>query len=75
MNESGEVPHDFQLGEWLSGSGPDAEIAVCTRVRFARNVQGFRFSTNMTTEEAKELNEFLCEQIIQLKDPLQAWIR
>ncbi len=63
MNESGEVPHDFQLGEWLSGSGPDAEIAVCTRVRFARNVQGFRFSTNMTTDESKELNEFLCEQI------------
>lgn len=60
---SEELIPDFQLGEWLSGTGPEAEIAICTRVRFARNVQGFRFSTNMTADEAKELNDFLCAQI------------
>jgi protein arginine kinase len=29
--------------EWLMGSGPDAGIAVSSRVRFARNVRGFPF--------------------------------
>jgi protein arginine kinase len=58
-----DLPSDFQLGEWLKGSGPESDIAICTRVRFARNVQGYRFSTNMTMDEAKELNSYVGEQI------------
>ena len=29
--------------EWLKGEGPDAKIVVSSRVRFARNVRGYRF--------------------------------
>lgn len=48
-----------ELGEWLRGEGPDADIALCTRVRIARNVEGFRFSTQMTEDEAVELERYL----------------
>jgi protein-arginine kinase len=36
-----------QTGEWLRGTGPDAEIVICCRLRLARNVQGFRFISRM----------------------------
>ena len=32
------------LGEWLKGSGPDSDIVISTRVRFARNIRGFPFT-------------------------------
>jgi protein arginine kinase len=51
------------LGEWLRGTGPDADIAICTRVRFARNVDGYHFSTSMTELESRELTTFLGKQL------------
>jgi protein arginine kinase len=51
------------LGQWLAGEGPDSSIALCTRVRFARNVQGYRFSPQMTAPEARELQAFVEERI------------
>ena len=72
MSEGFQIPLNG-LGEWLQGKGPDADIALCTRVRFARNVQGFRFSTNMTADEAAELDEYLRTQIegLEVEDPLR----
>ncbi len=59
-----DPPQDgFQTGEWLAGRGPDVDIALCTRVRLARNLQGFHFSTAMSPEEARELNEFVCARL------------
>ena len=29
-------------GEWMRGTGPEAEIVISSRVRLARNVRGFR---------------------------------
>lgn len=49
------VPDNFQPGEWLRGQGQDADIAICTRVRLARNVHGFGFYPTMQTEDAAEL--------------------
>ena len=68
MTDDRANPAEQHLGEWLQGNGPDSEIAVCTRVRFARNVEGFRFSTNMTGDEATELNRFLASEIRKLSD-------
>lgn len=58
-------PDGMNLGEWLQGEGPQSDIAICTRVRFARNVEGFRFSTSMTDEEACQLTEYLRDQLCQ----------
>ena len=54
---------ETQLGEWLRGSGPDVEISMCTRVRLARNVQGYRFAPTMSPEEAEELQQFIGDQL------------
>lgn len=53
------VPENFQPGEWLRGHGRDADLAICTRVRLARNVQGFGFYPTMKTEDASELVQML----------------
>jgi protein arginine kinase len=58
-----QEPPDFRAGEWLSARGPEADIAVCTRVRLARNLQGFHFSVAMSESEARDLNKFVCDRL------------
>jgi protein arginine kinase len=58
-----DAPENFQPGEWLRGEGPDSDIALCTRVRLARNVQGYSFSTCMGDAEARELDAHVGEQL------------
>ncbi len=41
--------------KWLSEPGPDSEIVVSSRVRLARNVNGFPFPHNMNEKDAEEL--------------------
>lgn len=47
-------------GEWMRGTGPEAEIVISSRVRMARNIRGFRFITKMDAAERAA-----CEQLIQ----------
>lgn len=61
----GEPPPEFRAGEWLKGSGEDSDIAICTRVRLARNLQGFHFSPVQAPEEAVELTDFVVERLKQ----------
>ena len=42
MNLDSLLPH---LGEWLQGTGPDADVVISTRVRLARNLAGYPFIT------------------------------
>ncbi|MBL8726494.1 MAG: protein arginine kinase [Planctomycetes bacterium] len=56
-------PPEFRPGTWLLGTGPENDIAVCTRARLARNLQGFRFSTCQAEAEAKELYGFVAERL------------
>lgn len=58
-------PPGFQIGEWLRGVGPESDIAICTRVRLARNLQGFHFSLCMDEREARELRDLLQKQLQQ----------
>ena len=41
---------DFGLS-WLEGSGPHADVVLSTRVRLARNLQGYAFSPRIQDEE------------------------
>lgn len=68
MSREPDLPDRSQLGEWLSGAGPDSDIAVCTRVRLARNVQGYNFSPRMSEAEAEELTAYLEQQVTDLLD-------
>jgi protein arginine kinase len=60
----GDVP-EFRAGEWLKGDGPQSDIAICTRVRLARNLQGFRFAPVLDSDEAKQLTDFVVEKLQQ----------
>jgi protein arginine kinase len=61
--DSAPLPNDQQLGEWLRGTGPQADVAICTRVRFARNLQTYRFSPTISAEESTDLVAFVTRQI------------
>jgi len=60
-------PETFRLGEWLRATGPDNDIAVCTRVRLARNVKEFRFAPKLEQQESEDLNRFLVRQFEALR--------
>ncbi len=66
-------PEDYHLGEWLQGTGPDNDIAVCTRVRFARNVKGYSFSPCLKNDESNELTQYLNQALthMEVAEPLQ----
>ncbi|MEO0479168.1 MAG: ATP--guanido phosphotransferase [Planctomycetota bacterium] len=66
MTEQPKIPEDNTLGEWLRPGGPDSEVALCTRVRLARNLQGHRFSTNQNQRDAEELLEILTVEVPDL---------
>jgi protein arginine kinase len=66
VNGELRIPHELDLGEWLRAEGPEHDIALCTRLRFARNVEGYRFSPLLTRDEARDLNAFVIQQLAQL---------
>lgn len=40
---------------WLSGTGPESDVVVSSRIRLARNLRGFPFIGKMNEERAREL--------------------
>ncbi|MFV1986775.1 MAG: protein arginine kinase [Gemmatimonadota bacterium] len=48
---------------WLDDRGPDHEIVLSTRVRLARNIQGFPFAAKASGEERDRLLEYSREAI------------
>jgi protein arginine kinase len=52
------------LGEWLKGSGPESDIVVSTRVRFARNISGFPFTLKATPQQRSDVLK-LCDAAIR----------
>ncbi|UCG32943.1 MAG: protein arginine kinase [Phycisphaerales bacterium] len=52
-----------RAGEWLSGTGPQSDIVISSRVRLARNVAGFPFLSRASESQRKELLRLLCNTI------------
>ena len=44
-----------QVGEWLNGSGPHAEVVISSRVRLARNLEGYPFVNRANQEQQGEI--------------------
>lgn len=40
-----------KVGAWLSGAGPDSDVVIATRVRFARNLVDVPFAVKMNSSE------------------------
>ena len=64
-SRSGGGPGDFRPGAWLQGTGPASDIAICTRARLARNLQGFAFAPSLEDEESERLFHYICDRLRQ----------
>lgn len=64
-SRAGDGPADFRPGAWLQGTGPDSDIAICTRARLARNLQGFAFSPTLEDEESERLYSYIVDRLEQ----------
>ncbi|OWK35988.1 protein arginine kinase [Fimbriiglobus ruber] len=51
MNLDSLLPN---LGEWLRGTGPDADVVVSTRIRLARNLAHFPFTSRAAPAQKAE---------------------
>src|SRR5271170_542096 len=54
-------------GEWLSGSGPESDIVMSTRIRLARNVSEFPFLTRIEERQKAELERFLRDKLEKVR--------
>src|SRR5262249_3615270 len=70
MNLDSLIP---STGEWLRGSGPEADIVVSTRIRLARNLASFPFTNRASQHQKAEIEALLRERITRLEvsPPLQ----
>src|SRR5205823_8481390 len=70
MNLDSLIP---SIGEWLRGSGPEADIVVSTRIRLARNLAAFPFTNRASPHQKAEVEHLLRERILKLSQapPLQ----
>ena len=51
MNLDRLIPN---LGEWLKGTGPEADVVVSTRIRLARNLANYPFTTRASPAQKSE---------------------
>lgn len=50
-------------GEWLKGRGPDSDIVISSRIRLARNIEGYPFVNRALEREKKELFDIISNKI------------
>jgi len=53
-------------GEWLRGTGPDCDIVISTRLRLARNLATFPFTSRATLSQKQEIESLLKERLTNL---------
>ncbi|MEQ8763599.1 MAG: protein arginine kinase [Planctomycetota bacterium] len=44
-----------RAGDWLKGSGTDADVVISSRIRLARNLEGYPFLPRLEEEQALEI--------------------
>ncbi|HVY61552.1 MAG TPA: protein arginine kinase [Planctomycetota bacterium] len=72
-NEIFEADHfRRQLGEWLTGAGPESDIVMSTRVRLARNLLDFPFLTKASQRQRTEIEKLLHDRIDRARIAEQA---
>ncbi len=54
-------------GEWLRGSGPEADIVISSRIRLARNLADFPFISRATEPDRVQIEKTLRERILNIE--------
>ncbi|WNS80782.1 protein arginine kinase [Domibacillus sp. DTU_2020_1001157_1_SI_ALB_TIR_016] len=65
-----------QTTAWMSGTGPDSDVVLSTRIRLARNLENVPFPTILSMERAKEVvdqinksaSESLSLELLKMED-------
>ena len=55
-------------GEWLRGSGPEADIVISSRTRLARNLAAYPFVSRASESDRAQIQQMLKDRILNLKD-------
>jgi len=53
-------------GEWLRGSGPEADIVISSRIRLARNLADFPFISRATPQDRNRIESILHERVLAI---------
>lgn len=53
----------YNSGEWLRGSGPEADIVISSRIRLARNLADFPFISRASPQDRARIEKILHERI------------
>lgn len=54
-------------GEWLKGTGPEADIVISSRLRLARNLADFPFCSRASELERREIDQILRRSIDDIR--------
>lgn len=52
-----------KTGDWLRGTGPEADTVISTRIRLARNLASFPFLSRANVEQKREIEGLIREKI------------
>jgi protein arginine kinase len=55
-------------GEWLRGAGPESDIVISSRIRLARNLADFPFTSRASAVQKGEIELMLRERVLALDD-------
>jgi len=56
-----------QAGEWLKGEGPESDIIISSRIRLARNLSDYPFTSRASDEQKAEIVEILKDKIEKIR--------
>ena len=58
-------------GEWLRGDGPESDIVVSSRIRLARNLSDFPFTSRASAMQKGEIEGLLRDRVTRLDGNLK----
>lgn len=61
---------DNSPSSWMAGSGEHSDIVMSTRIRLARNLNGFRFPLAFTEDEAHKIDQSVSATLLDATDDL-----
>jgi protein arginine kinase len=53
-------------GEWLRGTGPESDIVISSRIRLARNLAAFPFTSRASAHQKADMETLLRERVAKL---------
>ncbi|MEI4771061.1 protein arginine kinase [Psychrobacillus sp. FJAT-51614] len=63
---------DNSPSSWMAGNGEHSDIVMSTRIRLARNLNGFRFPLAFTEDEAHKIDQSVSATLLDANEELHA---